>query len=60
MIEDIRSLNARNYMVIIPGAVGHHGKKFEDYDDMNSEFGLGVDEILELQYHGLILPFLSI
>jgi hypothetical protein len=58
LIEDIRSLNAQNFTVVVPRAVPGSDKKFETYDDLNFEFGLGVSKNLNLQYHGFAFHFL--
>ncbi|KAJ3978513.1 hypothetical protein F5890DRAFT_1479295, partial [Lentinula detonsa] len=53
LIEDIRYLNAYNYTVVVPGGVASNRKKFENFDDLDSEFGLGISENLTLQMHDL-------
>jgi hypothetical protein len=52
LIDDIRKLNAQNYVVVVSGGVDDHGKKFECYEDIKTEYSLGIDKSLDLQYHG--------
>ena len=58
LIDDIRKLNGQNYVVVVPGGVDDHGKKFECYEDIKEEYSLAVDKSLDLQYHGLVSSFL--
>ncbi|KIK63410.1 hypothetical protein GYMLUDRAFT_241893 [Collybiopsis luxurians FD-317 M1] len=54
LIDDIRKLNAQNYVVVVSGGVDDHGKKFECYEDIKTEYSLGINKSLDLQYHNLI------
>ncbi|KIK60646.1 hypothetical protein GYMLUDRAFT_244219 [Collybiopsis luxurians FD-317 M1] len=53
LIEDIRYLNARNYVVVVPGGIFHHKRAFCTIEDVSIKFGLGIDDDLKLQYHDL-------
>ncbi|KIK50040.1 hypothetical protein GYMLUDRAFT_253326 [Collybiopsis luxurians FD-317 M1] len=53
LIEDIRYLNARNYVVVVPGGIFHHKRAFRTIEDVSIKFGLGIDDDLKLQYHDL-------
>ncbi|KIK52592.1 hypothetical protein GYMLUDRAFT_251084 [Collybiopsis luxurians FD-317 M1] len=53
LIEDIRYLNACNYVVVVPGGIFHHKRAFCTIEDVSIKFGLGIDDNLKLQYHDL-------
>jgi hypothetical protein len=54
LVDDIAELNARNYIVVVPGATNGQGLNAEAFEDLK-EFGMSVGPDMKLPFIGMIL-----